>query len=682
MRETASSGSVRQLDQVKGKEALAALIDERYEKSRKVKQPFEREWMLDIAFLQGQQYVYYDTVLNRLVEPEKPEWRVRIVINRIRPIIASLAAKISKTRPVLQVVPNTMEDQDISASKVGSKFLESAWRDLKLDEKEHELILWAMSCGKAFVKVFWNPTGGDYIEQPQVVPVVVPDPNTGALTENVSYMQTGGVDRFWTGEIEVRIVPGFEIFQDPTGTTLDECLWVIHAKWHPLDWIRDSFPAKGPLVSAENGTGGMDYSQSLLAGISNTGGVPDRTSGTEGAVVKEYYERPNQTHPRGRLITVANGIVLQDEELPVGGFPLVEFEDITEPGRFWATSRIKDLIPLQVEYNKTRSQALENKNLMQRPKWLVQNGSLIDETLALTDEPGEVVFYSTTKPEAWVPPASPDYRNLVEQINFEFMELSGQHEVSKGSPVASDMPGVAIQLLQEADDTKLGPVISRYHRCLEDIGSKILALAGEHYTEPRLIKAVGSDSKIDVDEFKGADLNRNYDVRIESGNAMGGSLAGKRRYILDLWGVGLFGPYQTPEQEEAAKKVLMYIEFGNYEQQFDDKMLDEGNAKQENNELLKGVAPVHQEYDDDLVHSKVHARRLKQGDWPAGYVEVQVPQIDQTTGQMFMVPQEVPYKEALLLHWQEHMQRLQPPPMEQPEQVQPGQVPTNKEAVQ
>jgi hypothetical protein len=691
----APDGSVRQIDERIGKDSLAALINERYEQSRKARLPFEREWLVNIAFLQGNQYVYYDTTLNRLVTPEQPEWRVRITINRIRPIVKSIIAKILRGRPVLHVLPNTMDDEDIAASKVGKKFLASAWRDLKLDEKEQELVLWAICTGKAFVKTRWNPQGGQYVEQPQLALVTRPvldqatgqtqiDSATGEMQTEDVYIQTGEIERFWTGEIEIDVIPAFEIFNETTATSLDNSAWVIHAKWRPLDWIRDNFPENGHEVSGEKGAAGLNYSQSLLAGITASGGAVDTNAGVDGAVVKEYYERPNKAHPKGRLITVANDVVLQDTELPSpdGGLPFVEFDDIPEPGRFWSTSRIKDMIPLQVEYNKTRSQALENKNLMQRPKWLVRNGSLVDQSDALTDQPGEVVFYTGDKPEAWFPPAAPDYSRLVDQINFEFMEISGQFEVSKGSPLSSQMPGIAIQLLQEADDTKLGPIISRYHRCLEDIGSKILALAGKYYEEPRLIKTVGSDNCIDVDEFIGADLHFNYDVRIESGNAMGGSLAGKRQFILDLWGIGLFGPYQTPEQEEAAKKVLMYLEFGDYEQQFDNNMLDESNAKQENKDLLEGKMPQRQEYDDDLVHAQVHARRLKQADWPEdnGGVVVQVPQIDPATGQQFVVPEVVPHKEALLLHWQEHLQRLAPPAQQQPTMA--GEPPVIQEGIQ
>ena len=667
----APSGSVRQFDEKKSKDDIISLVNERYDKSKNARQPFERQWFLNIAFKQGRQYVYYDTILNRLVEPEQPEWRVRIVINRIRPIINTAIAKLLKERPVLQVVPNTTDDDDISACEVGGAFLESSWRDLKIEEKLHELVEWMMSCGKSFLKVYWNPYGGEYVEQPRLMEVHEPifdpmtgqptiDPETGEPKTKTVFMDTGQVDAFWTGDIVVEVVPAFEIFNDPSATTLDSSAWVIHAKWRPLDWIRNQY-AKGDKVAAESDSTGLDYSAMLLSGIRDKGASANTSTAQEGAVVKEYWEWPNKVHPKGRLVTVANGVLLQESEIPFTHDttpPFVEFDDMIEPGQFWSTSRIQDLIPLQVEYNKTRSQALENKNLMQRPKWMVRNGSLIDQDMALTDEPGEVVLYTGERPEAWVPTAIPAYQEYIQQINSEFMELSGQHEVSNAQLPSGPLPGVAIQLLQEADDTKLGPVIRRFHRSLERVGHKILALAGEYYTEPRLVKTTGKNRQTDVKEFMGAELARNYDCRIETGNAVSTSLAGKRQFILDMYGQKLFGPYANKQEEQAAKKVLMYLEFGQYDQQFDDTILDEGNAKAENEALLDQAMPQVKPYDNDECHIEEHERRLKQGGWPQGpqgmmWVEME-PVTDQFGQQVIQPPQQMTFEQALQMHVDRH----------------------------
>jgi hypothetical protein len=62
-------------------------------------------------------------------------------------------------------------------------------------------------------------------------------------------------------------------------------------------------------------------------------------------------------------------------------------------------------------------------------------------------------------------------------------ELAGQHEVSQGNVPTGVTAAAAINLLQEADDTRLGPDIEDMEKTLEDAGKRILQLMARYYSD-------------------------------------------------------------------------------------------------------------------------------------------------------------------------------------------------------
>ena len=58
-----------------------------------------------------------------------------------------------------------------------------------------------------------------------------------------------------------------------------------------------------------------------------------------------------------------------------GRFPFAKIDHVPT-GMFYAESVIKTLIPLQKEYNRTRSVMLENRNLAGKPQWGYITGSI------------------------------------------------------------------------------------------------------------------------------------------------------------------------------------------------------------------------------------------------------------------------------------------------------------------
>ena len=130
------------------------------------------------------------------------------------------------------------------------------------------------------------------------------------------------------------------------------------------------------------------------------------------AVVHEYWELPSSEYPRGRRITTCSDkVLLYAEDIGFGEqddspreLPFFPFCHINVPGRLIPTCVVEQLIPVQREYNRSRSQIIENKNLVGNPMLIYPTGALNEEP---TNEPGQILEYNpgAGKPEYLNPPA-------------------------------------------------------------------------------------------------------------------------------------------------------------------------------------------------------------------------------------------------------------------------------------
>jgi hypothetical protein len=109
---------------------------------------------------------------------------------------------------------------------------------------------------------------------------------------------------------------------------------------------------------------------------------------------------------KGGMFTVLGDQVVQIfNDFPYNHreYPFSKLEHI-ESGKFYGTSVIEDLLPVQKEYNRTRSQIIENKNRMAKLQLMAPKGSI--EVSKVSSEPGQVILYTP----GYNPPQTYRYR--------------------------------------------------------------------------------------------------------------------------------------------------------------------------------------------------------------------------------------------------------------------------------
>lgn len=515
---------------------VASWAEREFRKAHDARVPLERQWLLNLAFFYGKQWVTWGPEVSnarRLTTPRAPRWRVRLTVNKIQPYVRRETARLANQKPRGFVMPISSDEEDRSAARVANSVVEFLQEELDMNAIHDLSDWWTCIAGTCFYKIRYTVDELDNAtEQP--------------------------------GKLVVDVIRPFDIYvPDIEETRIREQTWVCHAQSMPIDQIREIW---GVDVVADADISEVD------AKVRNVMSIFNQNKGEDYAIVKEFWIKPCKTYPRGLVFAVCNGKLLPyaEPEPPVeldeNGQPLPSMEEFEEQspkpvgtlewpfehnrlpfvrrghtlsGRFYDTSFIEQLISLQREYNRTRSQIVENKNLTSRPQWAVPMGAVNRDEL--TTEPGAIIEYTLgmQPPTPIQPPMLPNY--VIEHVKLtasEMDEIASQNEVSKGSVPPGVEAATAISYLQERDDAALTYAVHSKERAIQEINQQLLKLVIQYWDEPRLIRVVGQNEVFDSRQLMGTDLRDNTDYRVVAGSSTPVSRAAKKAETLEYMKAG------------------------------------------------------------------------------------------------------------------------------------------------
>lgn len=568
--------ALQKADEEKKKQAWASWANAEYTKCRNARSPFERQWYLNLAFCAGKQYVSPLEIASqgfRLTTPKAPPWRVRLVINKIRTAVRTECSKLTTSKPIPTVMPATNETEDYSAAAVGEQILKSKFANAEYEGIYRSWIWWGVVCGTSFIKQYWDPYAQDF--EAKAAPKWPTFPTGEAVPEEI----LKEVDPTWdynslepqpaVGKIKIERVTPFHIYvPDLLSENLEDQPYLIHVMTKAPLWVESRYGFK-PACDARAANTVLDAATII------TKGTEDHL---DSVLVKEVWIKPHahRDFPEGGVLTVINDRVVQHTPkwpYPFPEFPFYKYNGIPTGG-FYSDSTIVDLIPIQKEYNRKRSSMIEIQNMMGKPKLVYPRGSI--NPRMISSEPGQSIPYTPgfEKPEVLPGTEVPvSFVNEVEQLQVEFDDISGQHEISRGgTPNSAISSGTAIAYLQEQDDAKLNYQVASIENAQELLGAHYLAFASNYWDNDRLIRVTGKDDAFEALHWKQGMLKGNTDVKIQTGSALPYSKAAKTALLTEFMQNGFIDPQSGMEM----------LEFGGMEKVIADALVDKRQAVREN----------------------------------------------------------------------------------------------------
>jgi hypothetical protein len=578
---------------------------------------YEKQWYFNMAFFLGHQWVVWNKTKNSLEKPVVPSWRVRLTANKIMPTVLHSVARMTQSRPNYVVIPGTTDDEAVNAAEVSRKALEYIHRISQMDMLNQRLILWMIVYGTAFKDPYFDTTAGIRKSEPKTTTQI--NPETGE-SEEIPIIGNDDQPEMYdiaTGEIDTDILSPFSVIPEAGATNLEKSFRVMKVVSASLEWIRNAYPENGKYVKAEvdSNVSSMEKQlQHLMGEQFQNEKIEEKDKKSEHgyATIKELREKPSKKHPNGRCIRVANGVLLESGDLPYkymikrNTLGMVKYDYIALGERFWGKSPVEDMIPLQIDRNKSLSQIIENRNMMSKPKWIVHVQSRVSKT-AITSEPGEVIQHSTpagvAEPHPVTPPSMPNYVfNLLDVGGGDLDDVGLIARVSRGEAPPGVSSGIAINYLQEKDNSVFGPFMTRFE-CKEGIaGTYTLEIAKEKYREPRILKIIGQNNEIEVLDFEATE-DMPTDVWVQSGSSLPSSLVAKQNLILEYAKGGLFGDITD---DKTRMRALRLAEIGGIDTLYEENAIDEREAKRENRLFEHGEKCDVNVFDNHAMHIYYH----------------------------------------------------------------------------
>lgn len=532
----------------------------------------ERQWYLNLAFYAGLQNVHVlkpqtnslgNFTSTRLFVPPAPYYRARPVINRIRPTVRHELAQLTNTKPNATIVPASAEDRDLFAAQAGEQIWETIYKEKKLKSIIRRAVWWNQVCGNGFIKCWWD--------------------FNAPVDEGIDPTGESSGDVCFTPETPFHIlVPDFREEE------LENQPFLIHAQSKSSEWVKMNFPKA--MDGTQLNSGSSDAQDLLEDSYLNMTGTQVLNK-QHNVLILECWVKPGMTplFPQGAFFTIVGDKIVQGYmtwPFSHGKYPFAKFDHIPN-GKFYSSSTIEDLIPLQKEYNRTRGQIIEAKNRMAKPQLAAARGSI--DPSKITSEPGQVILFTPGFDAPKPIPLEPIPSYVLQEMDrmlLDWNDISGQHDVSKGQAPPGVTAATAISYLQERDETKLSPTFDSLEEGIEKIARMTLSYVHDYWDVPRLVRITGTSGSFDVMAFKGSELGSNLDISIEAGSSLPVSKAAKQALITDWMKMGFIPP----------QKGMEVLDMGGINKIYETIQIDQKQIQRENLRMSKATPDVLAEY--------------------------------------------------------------------------------------
>lgn len=214
-------------------------------------------------------------------------------------------------------------------------------------------------------------------------------------------------------------------------------------------------------------------------------------------MIREFYYRPCEEYPNGYYYIQIPGLILDEEELPGGVFPVCveRFEYIQTKCR--GISLTEPLRPYQLEINRTASKIAEHQITLGDDKLILQNGAKLSAGVQLPGIRGITV--SGPAPVVMEGRSGSQY---VEYMLGQIKELYSVAEISEDDELQANLDPHTLLYRAASEKRRFSRYVMRFEGFLKEVCTKVLALAKFYYSEDDVVMAVGRNERVNISEFK------------------------------------------------------------------------------------------------------------------------------------------------------------------------------------
>lgn len=527
------------------------------------RRPFEVDWWLNMAFNDGEQYSEWSPSIEnvRRIPRQKDDHSPRPVVNKIGHFIEQQHGFALQTKPVPDVIPASADLISESNAQVALAYCNyvASPEVTGFPSTLSRAVLWALITGPAWLKWVWDPVA----KRPAIY-----------------------------------AVSPFELYPDPYAQEWAAVRYVIHSRFMDPEQVYDLY-GKEIKTKAER----VDETRARL--LRSMGAAPV----VEGVTVNELWMKPSRRFPGGLYaVWVGDEMLVEPQELPYTylrehrKLPFTPIGVIPKPGTIYHDSHVKRMRSPQMELNKFHAQTVMIRENFASPKWWAP------EELELQEQPNNAPNQvlrgsgeSGMKPEI-IQATSMVSGQDGEWIAEEMMNVVGLHEVSQAQVPGRVESAKAIEMLKEADASRLSELLRTMSEAIAEGYWQILMQAKQFESPKKMISTYSEDGFAEVQEFRAREVDPGIRFHVTMGTGLGYTRAGRTDAIMELLNLGMF--------QDDPNRVLSLLDIGG-NLPLSPAADDIRTARNENYRMAHGEAIVPNYWDDHARHRVEHNRYRK-----------------------------------------------------------------------
>lgn len=493
-------------------------------------------WRENRYYFRGEQWLESNVIAGQVRTAQRDIMRgtrQRDVFNRLRQMVDGRVSLLTTQRPTFEVVPQSQDQEMISAARQATKFMRTKWGvdEWDLDRVYRDLALAGEIDGCVFLNVIFDPSKGGRTKialgmdgQP------ITDPAQLQALRDADPLQ----EELWRekdvslGEVVFRIVRANRLSIDPFAEeNFRDARWIVETDVRPRDEVEAEAGKKlDDLMKGSKqamGMGGYSDNGSMSGSVNvdDAEGNPRSLDRKNAVIVHEAFVIPHGDWPRGAHVKWAD--VAPGEPLLVEPWedelPYIPYTPKPDGGNFLRChGTVDDLKPIQTRYNRILVLLHDVLDRMARPPIGFPIGAVRGNSIYNAKGYFE---YHAAMGQPWYmnhpgEPAQFLTHHLQYMVN-EMAEIASQTNAVRGqAPGQGVESAVGVNMLIQQTEQQVSGTAAQLQRVIEWSGSRALKLVGRHYIYPRLVNSAGVDDAEEFKAFVGEQLRGCTNLRITS----------------------------------------------------------------------------------------------------------------------------------------------------------------------
>jgi len=567
---------------------------------------FERQWIRNLYYVLGRQWIYYDSRRGEWRDKRLAKWIPRPVTNVCKTTEQSISAMFTAIRLGANARPNGNDPKNIIAAAAADNYAPLLHSEHRMNQVLSDFDFWLITLGNAFLHTYLDhdqkfgqiqvpiescAACGQVALQSDFTDAGESCPSCGmaGTAQPVIDPQTQlpAIHRIPEQRGQTCALSPLEIAFPLHYSSWADVPYLYRLRWRDKHYYENHEELKQyvPRISWQKSPveRTMQIFKSLPLqndlGVSNSYSLGASSTESEGVSEYDLYIKPCADFPDGyvaRIVGDSNPIVLhvESEGLPgplpyhdADGNPLWTFTHASYQkvgGRILGTGALDPIIQKQNDLNQLDSLVQMIVMRMANPIWLEPKGAEVEK---FTGEPGLVVKWNpltvqgNARPER-IPGEGPHQSLFMirEQYMKDIEELTGTFDVLKGAKPTGVEAFSALQLLVERGQSRFANAFQARGDAYTDWFKFALEIEREYGPEERTKAVLGPTKGWMFETFKRTQLEGSVSIVVEDGTNTPKTALGRRAAMEHAQQLGALN-LQDPDQQYAALQQLGLTEF-------------------------------------------------------------------------------------------------------------------------